>query len=121
MHSGARTFAAELGQPESHRTLIGAWLANDQVRCFQLVDEANRRRVGQAERTAKRAIGAALVKPDHVQRRGGRTRLVRMLPAVSLQATSNLRRESPQQIGGSQLRHSISPSSQDAIDTSHMV
>ena len=61
MHSGARTFAAELGQPESHRTLIGAWLADDQVRCFQLVDEANRRRVGQAERTAKRAIGAALV------------------------------------------------------------
>ncbi len=107
MHVSARAFAAELGQPESHHTLIGTGLADDQVRRFQLVDEANRRRVGQTERPAERAVRASLGKPDHVQGRGGRTGLVRMPPAVPLQATDDLHRERPQQISGSQLRHSF--------------
>jgi hypothetical protein len=40
------TLVAETDPPEGHGALIGTGLADEQVRSLQLVDEANRRRMG---------------------------------------------------------------------------
>jgi ribosomal protein S18 acetylase RimI-like enzyme len=108
LHCHECPVAAEIGQSQGDRPFVGPLVADDQVRCLQLVDQANSGRMRQAERTAQRAVRAPLVVGDHVQRRHGRGRLVRVQAALLLQPAHDLRRERAQQVRRPEHRHSIS-------------